>query len=839
MINLNKAIPIIILALLFAFGACSNDNDIDNDTDEASATAPTVEVNFSFGQKTFGDYDYEFVDATMRGTIQRDEGNVGAYEVPIKLAYPVDGGNGLGVVDLVNNAGWAISSQAHAGNPHACVRGENPFFCDELEGDSEGRRVEKHMFTYGHRLTRGSLMRQGYTYMALQPNKAPLNHFGPEPPEGYSRHRLVYGFIEEPADQFKIKQEAARWLRDPSKFEGQAAPGAAPAANDYVIATGFSASGDPVLQSENEFDGGLFYDGFVWTDSGFNCRVPIEEWPYIEVIPCPFVDLFPWQTGDAKVIVFAAEGNFLQGPGQIMRDPREGDLAFPFAEFGIPEPDGEPNPNYRYWEIPGIAHLPTAEINTTPWGAESPLRTSFAPVARAAFHHMAHWLKDDVPPPPTVNLEGDEVDEEALDLPPHLEGVIDEEVIDGLGLLVIDRDDDGYALGGVRLPFVPRELDDGTIAGAPVGRYVGFAAEYMEQDPPNMLAAMGGTFEPFSDEELAERYPTRQDYLERYEAALDEVIEEGYVLEEDRDRLLARAGEVDIPEAPEAADLPDATDECIGHACPEESGIDLPEGGVVRLELVHRGDWAPEVRTSAWFAENQTPDARPFTRPPEHWHVQDGDDLCRDLRDGDFFPGGDVEDRAYLDAGEAVQFVTEGTEIILPRVENGQDDATWQWHDVLYRDHIPAVDVAAGADYDVAISGGEDLSEMTYEGALRLPGDFQLAFPNPDDVVIMPAGRDFRILAEDRPEPDAFDYTFVSFADKFGPIGLCIGPPSRNITIPADFLEVMPPGGEVQYGFLNHQVEERDGRRIDFIGVNSREARYLIDNEYLQGVNRD
>ena len=836
-----KAIPITILALLFAVGAYSNDGDADNDVDEASAPTPTVEVNFSFGQKTFGDYDYEFVDATMRGTIQRDDGSTGEYAVPIKLAYPVGGGNGMGLVDLVNNANWAVSPQAHAGNPHACVRGENPWFCDELGGDSEGRRVEKKMFTLGHRQTRGSLMRQGYTYMALQPNKAPLEHFGPQPPEGYNRHRLVYGFIEEPADQFKVKQEAARWLRDPSNFEGDAAPRAEPAANDYVVATGFSASGDPILQFENEFEGGRFYDGFVWTDSGVQCHFPSEDWPYIERVPCPFVELFPWQTGDAKVITFLAEGNMVEFPAQVMRDPREGDPAFPFEAFGMPEPEGEPNPNYRYWEIPGTAHLPPAVINTSPWGAESPLRTSFAPIARATFHHMERWLKEDEPPPPTVHLEGDEVDLEAFP-PPHIPTHVEEGIVEAmepLGLLLIDRDADGYALGGVRLPFMPRKLDDGTVIGAPVGRYVGFVPEYMEQEPENYSAAISGTFEPFSDEELAERYPTRQDYLERYEAALDAVIAEGYVLEEDRDRLLARAGEVAIPEAPEAADLPDAAEECIGHACPEESGIDLPEGGVVRLELVHRGDWAPEVRTSAWFAGDQAPDARPFTRPPEHWHLQDGDDLCRDLREDDFFTGGDVESRAYLDAGDAVELATDGDAINLPRVENGQDDATWQWHDILYRDHIPAADVAAGADYDVVLAGGEDLPDTTYQGALRLPDDFQLAFPQMDGTVIMPAGRDFRFLAGDHPEPHEFDYTFVRFADKFGPIGLCIGPPSQHITVPADFLEVMPPGGEVQYGFLNHQVKERDGRRIDFIGVNSHEARYLIDDEYLMNLNPD
>ena len=61
----------------------------------------------------------------------------------------------------------------------------------------------------------------------------------------------------------------------------------------------------------------------------------------------------------------------------------------------------------------------------------------------------------------------------------------------------------------------------------------------------------------------------------------------------------------------------------------------------------------------------------------------------------------------------------------------------------------------------------------------------------------------FRILTDDRPEPHDFDYTFVSFADQFGPVGLCIGPPSQHMTIPADFLEAMPPGGVVQVGVLN------------------------------------
>ena len=44
----------------------------------------------------------------------------------------------------------------------------------------------------------------------------------------------------------------------------------------------------------------------------------------------------------------------------------------------------------------------------------------------------------------------------------------------------------------------------------------------------------------------------------------------------------------------------------------------------------------------------------------------------------------------------------------------------------------------------------------------------------------------------------------------------------------------MAPSGVVQFGVFIHRIEEREGRRIDFFGVNSREAKYLIADECLQ-----
>jgi hypothetical protein len=48
-----------------------------------------------------------------------------------------------------------------------------------------------------------------------------------------------------------------------------------------------------------------------------------------------------------------------------------------------------------------------------------------------------------------------------------------------------------------------------------------------------------GTTTPLPDERLAEMYPTRDDYAERYQASADTSIEAWVVLPEDEDALLA------------------------------------------------------------------------------------------------------------------------------------------------------------------------------------------------------------------------------------------------------------------------------------------------------------
>ena len=93
-------------------------------------------------------------------------------------------------------------------------------------------------------------------------------------------------------------------------------------------------------------------------------------------------------------------------------------------------------------------------------------------------------------------------------------------------LPAIARDADAIALGGVRTPPVDVPMD--VLSGAP-----GPSAD--------VICLLLGSTTPLPDERLAELYPSRADYEQQYAAEADRVIEAGFVLEADRDALMAYA----------------------------------------------------------------------------------------------------------------------------------------------------------------------------------------------------------------------------------------------------------------------------------------------------------
>jgi hypothetical protein len=410
-----------------------------------------------------GGYTYD--EATMRGTVERDDGSEGKYVVPIILIYPDNSGNGVAVVD------WLITIDLHQGGFTASAGEWTP-----------GR--------FALRTTDGYLFENGFTYATVQWDKGVKEHFGPVAPDGEEQHsHLIYGTIEEARDAFTILRDFAYFLKDSGPLEGTDGP----APVDAVLSFGFSHSGTLQMEfmssGKNLSNGELAYDGHIVGKTGLLCWSFHNKPPgYADLEPC-------YQTpvnDGSKVIQIAAQGDV--------------EAVMYAARSRFPD-----NPNWRQYELAGVSHIPV------PIGMldESQNPASSKPVFRAAFQYLTRWVTEDIPAPPSR----------------FLDGTLNED-----GTFNTDLDEVGNALGGLRLPHMV-QIINGTAAGAPPGRYAGKHPE----GGPDDLFWYGGYFEPFTGENLAQRYPDRETNVKRVARAADYLLEAGYILEEDRDYYVEEA----------------------------------------------------------------------------------------------------------------------------------------------------------------------------------------------------------------------------------------------------------------------------------------------------------
>ena len=184
-----------------------------------------------------------------------------------------------------------------------------------------------------------------------------------------------------------------------------------------------------------------------------------------------------------------------------------GDVLLP-----VRQPDSD---RFRYWEVAGASHVSLpAMASSSPrmerdFGFSIPLdesmqainQVSVAPVVDAALHHLQAWLTDGAPPPvqPRITFDGD---------PP-----------------AIVRDDDGIALGGIRLPMVE----------VPLGHNSAL------QQSPDVFARLVGFHERFTDDRVRALYGSRDAYLARYEEATRAAERASVILPRDVDPLLTEA----------------------------------------------------------------------------------------------------------------------------------------------------------------------------------------------------------------------------------------------------------------------------------------------------------
>jgi hypothetical protein len=161
---------------------------------------------------------------------------------------------------------------------------------------------------------------------------------------------------------------------------------------------------------------------------------------------------------------------------------------------------------FRLWEVAGTAHADRSLVGDfeSVLGCDTPVnRGQQRFVVRAALRALVDW--PDRPPARAERLE-------VVDGP------------EGLPEYVLDMS--GNVTGGVRTPCVdvPAEVLSG-LAGPGANR----------------VCMLFGRTLPVPAEELRDRYPSRPQYLDAYRAATDAAIAAGFVLEEDRDEMLADA----------------------------------------------------------------------------------------------------------------------------------------------------------------------------------------------------------------------------------------------------------------------------------------------------------
>ncbi|HLH87091.1 MAG TPA: alpha/beta hydrolase domain-containing protein [Xanthobacteraceae bacterium] len=231
--------------------------------------------------------------------------------------------------------------------------------------------------------------------------------------------------------------------------------------------------------------------------------------------------------------------------------------------------DGVEPANVRIYHFAGTQHV---EIQTMPKGVcAMPFNTlDYRPLLRAALMALDRWVKDGTPPPPSrhpriddgtlVAMTGPTVHIPGFTLakgpsprprfdygPQFAKGIIDQvppvALADHYAVLVPKVDRDGNETSGVILPDI----------AVPTATATGWSVRSPSAGAPGELCYLDGSYLPFARTKaerdatndgrlsLEERYKSPADYAAKVHAAAVKLAREGYLLDEDVDRISARS----------------------------------------------------------------------------------------------------------------------------------------------------------------------------------------------------------------------------------------------------------------------------------------------------------
>ncbi len=292
-----------------------------------------------------------------------------------------------------------------------------------------------------------------------------------------------YGSLKDPGDgySFDIFTQVARALRTGAGLDG--------VKPHHLIAAGESQSAFALVTYFNGVQPLTHaFDGFFVHSRGA-VGLPL-------VAPGKYADIAGSIGGTAAI--FRSDQD-----APILDIQTETDVTSILNSYAARQPDTK---RFRLWEVVGTAHADAHLVGASAKYIDCSVPINNGPmhiVAKAALRALTTWLTNGTAPVTAPRID----------------------VTPGATPQIV-RNADGIAQGGIRTP--PVNMAVATLSGAPGPN-------------PSTICLLLGSTKPFSASRLAQLYPSRTVYLQRYDAAADAAIKAGFVLADDRAALLAFA----------------------------------------------------------------------------------------------------------------------------------------------------------------------------------------------------------------------------------------------------------------------------------------------------------
>ena len=184
---------------------------------------------------------------------------------------------------------------------------------------------------------------------------------------------------------------------------------------------------------------------------------------------------------------------------------------------------------YRLYEVPGACHMSNGESTHSrlPATIEQPSTFPMYALAGGALTNLRRWVVEGVAPPraPRIEVLSDR------DAGPHG---------DAPEAHPVARDEHGNAIGGVRTP----DLDVPVASYYPHSTLVDDEPTGRPGRPAISLGGIMGSMTPFPPEQLRALYGTPDAYLAAYRKGVDALVDDGWILAADGERMLARSSMV-------------------------------------------------------------------------------------------------------------------------------------------------------------------------------------------------------------------------------------------------------------------------------------------------------